>query len=366
MKIRIWTMVLACSLPLSIYFCVKNLKSSSFQTVSLQDPFEKLLGRETKYWKFIQTKQDWMDLDLYKGIYEKRRHLQYSFTSPFRIPKTIHVIWLGPRPFPVESVENMRTWIAHHPDWDFYFWTDRERMPPCHGMRARLVENFDLQFFEKAYAKAADWGEKADLLLYEILYREGGVYIDHDANCLSFFDPLHRGYDFYAALEMPHHVVNNWALNAGMGVVGSRPYHPLIKQAVQKVLERWAATTEAFKDQDALTREKLNLHRTYIGLTLALKDSNASLGERDIIFPACYFYPNGDLPALYSRHFYAGAWLPDGQTHRQQEVGKNINYIQKKGSKIRKGLHFSLIALIGCLTLHFLIGSKLKKRDQAV
>lgn len=363
----IWIVALICFLSIfSVYFCNSNLSNSFFKSISKRDSFEKLLGRETDYWKYMKTTQDWLDLNFYKNIYEKSRHFQYESTSSFRIPKTIHAIWLGPRPFPIESIQNMRTWLAHHPDWDFCFWTDRERIPPCEGMRIRLVQNFKLQFFEKAYEQARDWGEKADLLLYEILYREGGVYIDHDANCLSFFDPLHRGYDFYAALEMPHHGPNNWALTVGLGVVGSRPHHPIVREAVHKVLEGWNRVTQTFKDGHAITQQQLNLHRTYLGLTLALKEPACSIKQRDIIFPAAYFYPKGNLPAFYSRHFYAGAWHTLGETPNQQKLRKKMKHIERESSKTGRCLHTSLLALIGCFPLCFLINRSLKKWDQTI
>jgi len=107
--------------------------------LTLEDSFEKLQGLETKDWNYIQTKRDYRYLDYYEGIYRKNKHIQFTLNPNFKIPKIIHLIWIGPRSFPIKSITNIRSWMAHHPDWTFIFWTDRKRPAPCNGMEVRLL-----------------------------------------------------------------------------------------------------------------------------------------------------------------------------------------------------------------------------------
>ena len=41
------------------------------------------------------------------------------------IPKIIHHIWIGKKPFPKKFREYRESWINLHPGWQFYFWTDQ-------------------------------------------------------------------------------------------------------------------------------------------------------------------------------------------------------------------------------------------------
>ena len=363
MKKELLIFLFICPLVFFYVFFSHMKKNRTIPTpkVTMQDSFEKLLGEETVDWDYIQTRQDLQDLDFYKIIYEKNCNYQYDASPLFRIPKRVHLIWLGPRAFPRESVENIRTWLAYHPDWAFYFWTDRARLPPCNGMKMCNVRDFEFKFLENEYEESQNWGEKSDILRYEILYQKGGVYIDHDANCLRPFHGLHTGYDFYAALEMPHEELNELALTAGIGIIGAKAYHPVVRGAIQMIKDRWKPTTDKFKGTDPLVQARLVSYRTYVALTLALRKNLNLPGNRDIIFPACYFYPKHGLPGFYSEHFYATSWNNLKETVVEKQLMQKLRYLRSRDAKIIRVELMSLIALIGCFTLYFLIDRTLKK-----
>lgn len=340
---------------------MKKTRIGRIPKVNMQDSFEHLLGEGSVDWDYIQTTQDFQDLEFYKKIYKKNCNYQYGSSPIFRIPKVVHLIWLGPRPFPRESIENIRTWLSHHPDWTFYFWTDRKRLPPCREMKVRYVRNFAFKFLQHEYEESRNWGEKSDILRYEILYQKGGVYIDHDANCLRSFHGLHTGYDFYAALEMPHEELDSLALTAGIGIIGSKPYHPVIRGAIQMITDRWQPMTEKFKGTDPLVQARLVSYRTYIALTLALRENLNLPGNRDIIFPACYFYPKYGMSGFYSQHFYGTSWNNLKETPTEQQLMQKLHYLRSRDAKIIRVELMSLIAIIGCFTLYFLINGILKK-----
>ena len=97
--------------------------------------FESLTGKGSKSWEYVQTEEDFRYLDFYRGLYEARKGLIGAVEGAQRVPKVIHFVWLGPNPFPRESVENVRSWMARHPGWVVNFWTDRDRPAPCPGMQ---------------------------------------------------------------------------------------------------------------------------------------------------------------------------------------------------------------------------------------
>jgi len=88
------------------------------------------------------------------------------------IPLRLHHIWVGPRPVPQSWAE---AWAAMHPEWKHRVWRERDlaRLP---------MRNRDL--FDRLMADRV-WHGAADVARLEILYNEGGVYVDIDSRPLA-------------------------------------------------------------------------------------------------------------------------------------------------------------------------------------
>ena len=83
------------------------------------------------------------DAEELKGIErDYNRDIDYlCATSIHTVPKIIHFIWIGPRAFPKNSIDNLKSWKQYHPHWKFYFWTDSKDRPlPMSGMERRLIQ----------------------------------------------------------------------------------------------------------------------------------------------------------------------------------------------------------------------------------
>jgi hypothetical protein len=292
------------------------------------DNFDRLMGKSTSHWRYIAKSDDLAALELAKTLYQKNKSAQFSDEGSYKIPPVVHFIWLGPRSFPPESVENVRTWIAQNPGWKIKFWTDCDRDPPCEGMEKIQVKNFSFFKLGKCFEQSQNWGEKSDLLRYEILFQEGGIYVDHDANCLRSFNGMHHGYDFFCCLETPHQPFVGRNVTCGNGVIGSKPRHPTVGKVMDLIFERWESLGEKFQGKDAYSRVEIVMQRTYIALTNAIAETIDRDGNVDIILPAAYFFSKSGIPALYSQHFYASAWddfkarKTQGDRFSEQSLGK--------------------------------------------
>jgi hypothetical protein len=97
------------------------------------------------------------------------------------IPRIIHQVWIGPLPAPTALME---TWRAAHPDWRYSLWTS-ERGWKNQAQIDRMPE----------------WNGKADIMRYEILEREGGVYVDADSECIRALDDSFLRHDSFACYE---------------------------------------------------------------------------------------------------------------------------------------------------------------------
>jgi len=132
-----------------------------------------------------------------------------------RIPRIIHRVWLGDDPMPDEHVGFAATIAAHHPGWRQRLWTD-ENLPAL-GINAT------------ERARSRTHAELSNLARYEILHRHGGVYLDTDVACQRPLDPLLRGIDAFAALELPGRV--------GNAVIGAIPHHHIFARASREARE---------------------------------------------------------------------------------------------------------------------------------
>src|SRR4051812_40239987 len=88
------------------------------------------------------------------------------------IPKVIHQFWIGPKARPTRW---MNAWRDRHPTWRYELWDD-----------ARCAA-FPFEHRDKI-AEATEYAGKVDIMRYEVLWREGGVYIDADIECVCPLD----------------------------------------------------------------------------------------------------------------------------------------------------------------------------------
>lgn len=205
-------------------------------------------------------------IDFFKKQYEQASFLQVFPEPAARIPKIIHQIWIGDA-VPQELIQFQESWKQYHPDWEYKLWTQ-------HDIPYLNLYNKDL------IAQAKNPAELADLLRYEILYQQGGVYIDMDFECLQPLDVLHHAYDLYIGIQP----LDSGLVQLGIGIIGTIPGHPLLKKCIESLEEN-------YKDEKIKTNVSAKtgpLHMTKIFLKYA-----GTTGKRDIALPAHYFYPLG-------------------------------------------------------------------------
>lgn len=315
---------------------------------SSTDDFESLSGKNLPAWDYIQTKEDFEHLRFFQRMYDLRKGLIGAADAPARVPKIIHFIWIGPRQFPRESVENVRTWMAKHPDWTFYFWTDRQRPLPCPGMRVRMIQEVEFLKLKSCFAKSDSYGEKSDLLRYEILYREGGIYVDHDVKCFKAFDPLNEAFDFFCGIDMPYTSSLPSCIHPTNNLIGVKSRHPIIARCMETLAEKWDRIEQDYPGSDRDSMLNRVLHRTFWLFNEAIREKGNQNGNRDIVFPAYYFDAPKDELAIYARHKYAGVWH-EKETPFEKMVRQRLMQLTKKSNKIL--LFFGVVSSLNLLGL---------------
>lgn len=263
-----------------------------------------------------------------KKIYNQHNFQTLQPSLKTRIPKIIHVMWLGGK-MPQEFEGYVQSWRTYHPDWTILFWTDNQLNYDKGQLVVRsfneleklldkdatakniVVDVADIGFDNRGfYDKAVNYGEKSDILKWEIVYRFGGVYVDTDFECLQAMDVYHHTYDFYTGIQP----LDTNMVQLGAALYGAIPHHPILKACVENIKFNQHINQIVVKTGP--------IHFTKTFLTVA-----GRTGLRDVALPASYFYACGyeqrGAPKQewckaesYAVHHWAGSWLkPEAFVH---------------------------------------------------
>lgn len=250
------------------------------------------------------------------------RDIDYLSAPPLHhVPKAIHFIWIGPKPFPKDSIENLKSWKKFHPHWEINFWTDSKDRPlPISGMNRRLIQDYDFGPVSGLIASTDSWAEKADLIRYKILYDEGGVYSDHDVEVFRPISPLAKSYDFVVGLEwFNYHPWMDSCVSPCNAIIIARPGHPVLREAISRIISHWDELGARFSGKDPSGVLQRVIARTFDNFALSVKECRNRSGTRDIVLPNSYFYPfpafdKGAMEKMrkngyvYAVHKYGGTW----------------------------------------------------------
>ncbi len=321
--------------------------AASYFVFKNQASFDVLMGRDSPHWSFVNTNEDRRRIKLYKALYDKNFPCAHpNDFSEIHIPHVIHFIWLGPKDFPDTSIKNLESWKAWHPGWKIKLWTDRQRDLSMQGVEQALVEKDNFPLVGDFVNKTSNYGEKSDLLRYEILYTQGGIYVDHDVFCYHSFQPLHDSVDFVTVLEKPHRDVGfDSSIVPAICLIGSRQGHPIMKRAIENVYECWDRVENEYADRPFLRV----VNRTFRSFGEAVIKQIGQTGMIDLPLPSSFLFaeeifPPNKIRALKKKNYIFGShswdisWmrgttsLPD-ETYQQLQQNFRQHFLSKSQLK---------------------------------
>ena len=136
-------------------------------------------------------------------------------------PRTLHQIWIGPRPVPLAWTT---TWREMNPDFTYRLW-DGEAIG-AFGLRNQNVY--------RRFVDAGIHDGAADVARVEILHRHGGVYADADSVALRpIGDAPFMDAGFFAQRE-PNEEIPGLITNAFMGAI---PGHLVLDRYIEALSE---------------------------------------------------------------------------------------------------------------------------------
>ncbi|KAK0054601.1 inositol phosphoceramide mannosyltransferase 2-like isoform X3 [Biomphalaria pfeifferi] len=214
----------------------------------------------------------------------KREYFPSSGTP--KIPKIIHQVWKGIF-VPPEFVSWIKSWNKHHPDWEYWLWTDKSARQFIADRYPHLLNVYD-NYPENI--------RRADAFRYIVLYEYGGLYADMDMEALGSFLPLTLKYSCFIGKEPYEHPIidtnfDELLINA---LMGCRQKHPFMKL----LLNNLASFSRLWHYLDSTGPH-------YVTLMYRQYKSSISLEKDDdtvYISPSEYFYPTID-PAKFRYMF---------------------------------------------------------------
>lgn len=240
----------------------------------------------------------------YHRLYDESiRQFTNDSEADDRIPRVIHQIWLG-SPVPDRFFDWMNSWASMN-GWDYKLWTDED------------ASDYHL-YNQYLYDNAKDYGEKSDILRYEILFREGGLYVDVDFECLKpdLLTQFNKSFDFYVGFQPIEHKHIGYSFMIGNAIIASVPGHPILSKVIKNMTDhylenqnKWAVVTTGPVYFTQVILEYLQSNdRKYINIVL----------PPSFFFPLAYNEMTEDVfdknwkrlikPETAAIHYWTGSW----------------------------------------------------------
>ena len=245
-----------------------------------------IIAGRWNYAKACAPKKPQELLSFLETLYARNKDAVYTATEIPKIPKVIHHIWLGSK-LPDRFHSWYETWLVQHPTWKHILWTDNtaiQHNPNFHKKYGDIYEERNIHELGKLknqalYDEAKNYGERSDIIRFEILDRFGGLYTDIDYECFEPFDILHHSYDFYACM-LP---LDTGLLSVNNGILAAAAGHPVLRATMQRM--------ESSK--------RINRHHYFsiicatgpIPFTRGIWEAAGNTGYTDIVLPCTFFHP---------------------------------------------------------------------------
>lgn len=268
------------------------------------------------------------------------------------IPKKIHYCWFSGKEMPKEYLNYIESWKKYCPDYEIIRWDE---------------SNYDItknQYMYDAY-KERRWGFVPDYARLDIIYNEGGFYLDTDVELLKSLDYLCQEKAFMGFEE-------NNAVNPGCGF-GAEKGNPVIR----KLRDMYESIS--FYAEDGT----LNLTPSpgYISEKLeeagVVRNNRLQKLENITIYPKEYFgakeYTSGKenrTENTCSIHHYSSSWMSEDEKileKRRKELcnhyghfwGNRINGLYSRVNRLKS---IKIHNLGQCLQEHFIYSEKLNEK----
>lgn len=245
---------------------------------------------------------------------EDEAYINIKRTTKQMIPKTINYIWLGGKKIPRQLEKCIDSWKKYCPEYQIVRWDEN---------------NYDINtnLYTKEACLERAYGFAPDYMRLDILYRNGGIYLDTDVEIIKPLDDLLYQEAFCG--------IEKWqTLNFG-GCSGAQKGSKAIKAFLD------ARENIHFKREDgSLNMDTCGLidTRTAIAMGYKLNGKLQNLSGMTI-YPYDFFHPydymSGRLHKTcntFSIHHFNGGWLNEELRKENELIAEKYTLLEKRAS----------------------------------
>lgn len=163
--------------------------------------------------EYLNQNEEFDEVICYLGVLLRDYYVPVTFDFNVerkeRIPRKIHYCWFGKKDIPEHLKRYMDTWIKMCPDYEIICWNEN---------------NYDIsknRYMREAY-ECKKWGFVPDYARLDIIYNEGGIYLDTDVELLTPLDKVLNN-EMFCGFQC------NYQVNLGSGF-GAVKHNDLIKE----------------------------------------------------------------------------------------------------------------------------------------
>ncbi len=232
------------------------------------------------------------------------------------IPKKIHYCWVGGAPLPESAKKCIKSWRKYCPDYEIVEWNE---------------SNYDftsVPYMKEAY-EAKKWGFVPDYARLDIIYKNGGIYLDTDVEIVRSFDPLLQLHGFAGFQDETQ-------INFGQGF-GAEAGNPVIKELMESY--RDLRFIKENGEADLTPSPRLNTDALAERCGLIPEACQQELGQFSV-FPPEFFCPKSFSDGVirktkntYSIHHFDASWFGD---EGKKALLASWKHKQKRYKKLRR------------------------------
>ena len=229
------------------------------------------------------------------------------------IPKTIHYCWFGGNALPEIALKCIESWRRYCPDYEIIEWNE---------------SNYDVNkhpYIKEAY-DAKKWAFVSDFARLDIIYNNGGIYLDTDVEVIRLIDEMLNNNCFLAA-------ETTGFVNTGLGF-GAVKNSVIVKKLLDEYENAHFRLSSGVYDSIPCPRRNTE---PLFKMGYRYSEYDMWIGEGVVVFPPEFFCPiNYDTKQLkitdktVSIHHYSGLWI----SKEERDLNAAIKEMERKNGRM--------------------------------
>lgn len=222
------------------------------------------------------------------------------------IPKVIHYCWFGGNPKPKLAEKCIKSWRKYCPDYEIIEWNE---------------DNYDIAaaplYVRQAY-DAQRWAFVTDYIRLEVVYKNGGIYLDTDVELKKNLDFLLE-YNAYFGFE------DGQFINTGLGF-GAEKGTGLLREVMDDYQQIPFILADGSCD---LTPCPQRNSKVFLRHGLVQNNSKQMLEDRILILPTSYLCPidyttkkRNYTEDMVSIHWFDASWKTKEEYQQEKKYAR--------------------------------------------